>query len=41
MSTAVLLTLGPPLVISVAVTANGRPLFASGSGDNRARVWSY
>ncbi|KAG0766203.1 hypothetical protein G6F16_001083 [Rhizopus arrhizus] len=28
-------------VISVAVTANGRPLFASGSGDNRARVWSY
>jgi hypothetical protein len=30
-----------PLVISVAVTANGRPLFASGSGDNRARVWSY
>lgn len=33
--------LAPPLVISVAVTANGRPLFASGSGDNRARIWSY
>lgn len=28
-------------VISVAVATNGRPLFASGSGDNRARIWSY
>lgn len=29
------------LVISVAVTSGGSPLFASGSGDNHARIWSY
>ncbi|KAI8339360.1 WD40-repeat-containing domain protein [Chlamydoabsidia padenii] len=28
-------------VISVAISPNGRPLFATGSGDNRARIWSY
>lgn len=28
-------------VISVAVTSGGSPLFASGSGDNHARIWSY
>ncbi|ORX50101.1 WD40 repeat-like protein [Hesseltinella vesiculosa] len=28
-------------VISVAVSPTGRPLFATGSGDNRARIWSY
>lgn len=29
------------LVISVAVSPDGRPVFATGSGDNRARIWSY
>ncbi|CAO3625196.1 unnamed protein product [Cunninghamella blakesleeana] len=28
-------------VISVAVSPSGKPLFATGSGDNRARIWSY
>ncbi|CAO3608301.1 unnamed protein product [Cunninghamella echinulata] len=28
-------------VISVAISPTGRPLFATGSGDNRARIWSY
>lgn len=28
-------------VISVAISPSGRPLFATGSGDNRARIWSY
>jgi len=28
-------------VISVTTSPSGRPLFASGSGDNRARIWSY
>ncbi|KAI8388010.1 WD40-repeat-containing domain protein [Radiomyces spectabilis] len=28
-------------VISVAISPAGRPLFATGSGDNRARIWSY
>ncbi|KAG2186264.1 hypothetical protein INT43_002702 [Umbelopsis isabellina] len=28
-------------VISVATSPAGRPLFATGSGDNRARIWSY
>ncbi|KAI8063171.1 WD40-repeat-containing domain protein [Gongronella butleri] len=28
-------------VISVAVSPSGRPFFATGSGDNRARIWSY
>ncbi|SAM09359.1 hypothetical protein [Absidia glauca] len=29
------------VLISVAVSPNGRPLFATGSGDSRARIWSY
>ncbi|KAG1138649.1 hypothetical protein G6F38_010403 [Rhizopus arrhizus] len=28
-------------VISVAISPSGKPLFATGSGDNRARIWSY
>lgn len=28
-------------VISVATSPGRRPLFATGSGDNRARIWSY
>ncbi|KAI7859057.1 WD40-repeat-containing domain protein [Circinella umbellata] len=28
-------------VISVAISPSGRTLFATGSGDNRARIWSY
>ncbi|KAI9317623.1 WD40-repeat-containing domain protein [Dichotomocladium elegans] len=28
-------------VISVAISQSGRPVFATGSGDNRARIWSY
>ncbi|KAI8980886.1 WD40-repeat-containing domain protein [Pilobolus umbonatus] len=28
-------------VISVAVNPSKRPLFATGSGDNRVRIWSY
>lgn len=28
-------------VISVAISPSGRPIFATGSGDNRARIWSY
>ncbi|KAI7869368.1 WD40-repeat-containing domain protein, partial [Spinellus fusiger] len=28
-------------VISVAISPAGRPMFATGSGDNRARIWSY
>ncbi|KAI8137735.1 WD40-repeat-containing domain protein [Fennellomyces sp. T-0311] len=28
-------------VISVAISPSGRRLFATGSGDNRARIWSY
>ncbi|KAI8575534.1 hypothetical protein K450DRAFT_261385 [Umbelopsis ramanniana AG] len=28
-------------VISVTTSPSGRPLFASGSGDNLARIWSY
>ncbi|KAI9014351.1 WD40-repeat-containing domain protein [Phycomyces nitens] len=28
-------------VISVAISPSGRPVFATGSGDNRARIWSY
>ncbi|RUS16809.1 transcriptional repressor rco-1, partial [Jimgerdemannia flammicorona] len=28
-------------VISVALSPTGRTLFATGSGDNRARIWSY
>lgn len=28
-------------VISVATSPGHRPLFATGSGDNRARIWSY
>lgn len=28
-------------IISVAVTSGGSPLFASGSGDNHARIWNY
>ncbi|KAI9316074.1 WD40-repeat-containing domain protein [Dichotomocladium elegans] len=28
-------------VISVAISPSGRPLFATGSGDNRARIWCY
>lgn len=28
-------------VISVAVSPQGRPLFATGSGDCRARIWSF
>jgi glucose repression regulatory protein TUP1 len=29
------------IVISVAASPGRRPLFASGSGDNRARIWSF
>ncbi|KAL0094479.1 hypothetical protein F4703DRAFT_1020901 [Phycomyces blakesleeanus] len=28
-------------VISVAISPAGRPMFATGSGDNLARIWSY
>ncbi|OAD72236.1 hypothetical protein PHYBLDRAFT_26909 [Phycomyces blakesleeanus NRRL 1555(-)] len=28
-------------VISVAISPSGQPVFATGSGDNRARIWSY
>lgn len=29
------------LVISVATSPGHKPMFATGSGDNRARIWSY
>lgn len=29
------------IVISVATSPGHKPMFATGSGDNRARIWSY
>lgn len=36
-----LLTFHLFLVISVATSPGHKPMFATGSGDNRARIWSY